>query len=57
MHKNDQNLKKFSSAVPIGTADTQFLLLILKNRFKSKFSMYKFSYLCPLCLIFLPPQI
>ena len=39
MHKNDQNLKKFSSAVLIGTADTQFLLLILKNRFK--FSIYE----------------
>ena len=53
MRKNDQDLKKFLSAAPIGTADTQFLLLILKNRFKSKFSMYKFSYLFP----FVPPQI
>ena len=39
MHKNDRNLKKFSPAAPIGTAGTQFLLLILKNRFK--FSIYE----------------
>ena len=39
MHKNDRNFKKFLPAAPIGTAGTQFLLFILKNRFK--FSIYE----------------